>query len=249
MRSVDVLLDHGCPVVRQVAGQLGQDLLIVNGEVGGEDERTPVTFLPEAVNDRRHQSKHPTRALERHQCRPVGIQTIEDLGVNRVRGLQPLLVVGVPALRWKLLMVRTVEIGECARDDIAVPESGRVVERLEQAPPDNLEAFLSARRPPRRLDTSDHIPQPAERFPTTLPTHFDIVRLGMRRVGGIRRGEADDEEAVIDRLRRLGQHLRERELRLEASGREIALVVELTRVRHPLVDQDEARPVLVKKLA
>ena len=180
VRPVDVLLDHGCPVVGKVAGQFGQDLLIVDGEVGGEDERTPVTFLPQAVNDRRHQSKDPARALERHQGRPIGVQAIEDLGVYGVCGLQPLLVVGIPALRRKLLVLRAVVVGERPRDDIPIPKPLRVFERFEEASPDDFEAFLGARRPPRRLDASDDVPQPGERLPAALPADLYIVRLGVR---------------------------------------------------------------------
>ena len=66
---------------------------------------------------------------------------------------------------------------------------------------------------------------------------------------GIRGGKADHEQAVLRRLRRLGQHLGEGELRLEAARRQVALVVELARIGDPLVDQDQARPILVEQLA
>ena len=62
-------------------------------------------------------------------------------------------------------------------------------------------------------------------------------------------GQADHEQAVLRQLGRLGQRLGEGELRLEAAGGQVALVVELARVGHPLVDQDQARPVLVEQLA
>ena len=45
-----------------------------------------------------------------------------------------------------------------------------------------------------------------------------------------------------------GERLGEGELRLEAAGRQVALIVELTRVGDPLVDQDQARPVVDQKL-
>src|SRR5208283_1826953 len=38
------------------------------------------------------------------------------------------------------------------------------------------------------------------------------------------------------------------ELRFEAAGRKVALVVELASVSHPLVDQDQTRAILVKQL-
>ena len=53
----------------------------------------------------------------------------------------------------------------------------------------------------------------------------------------------------LRQLRRLGQRLGEGELRLEAAGRQVALVVQLARIGHPLVDQDQARAVVVEQLA
>ena len=66
---------------------------------------------------------------------------------------------------------------------------------------------------------------------------------------GVRGRQADHQQAVLRQLRRLGQRLGEGELRLEAAGGQVALVVELARVGHPLVDQDQARAVLVEQLA
>ena len=54
---------------------------------------------------------------------------------------------------------------------------------------------------------------------------------------------------MLRELGRLGQRLGEGELGLEAAGRQVALIVELAGVGHPLVDQDQARPVLVEQLA
>ena len=82
------------------------------------------------------------------------------------------------------------------------------------------------------------------RWPPTL--HF--VGLRVRRTGGVRRRQADHQQAVAGRLHRFGQRLRERELRLEAARRQVAPTVELARVGDPLVDQDQARPVLDEKL-
>ena len=47
-------------------------------------------------------------------------------------------------------------------------------------------------------------------------------------------------------LGRLGQRLGEGEMGLEAASRQIALVVKLARIGDPLVDQDQARPVVVR---
>ena len=124
-----------------------------------------------------------------------------------------------------------------------------VGQRLEQPAPHDLEALLGAGGPPRGLDAADDVAQPIERLAPALAAHLDVVGLGVGRARGVRGREADHEQAVLHQLRRLGQHLGEGELRLEAARRQVALVVELAGVGHPLVDQDQARPVLVEQLA
>ncbi len=201
------------------------------------------------MDDGRHQPQDAAGPLEGHQRGPVRVEAVEDLGVDRVRGLQALLVVRVPALRRKLLVPGAVEIRERAGDHVAVLEPRRVGERLEQAPAHDLEALLGAGWPPRGLDAADDVAETVERLPTALPPDFHVIGLRVRRGGGVRRREADHEQAVVDRLRRFGEHLGEGELRLEATRRQVALVMELARVGDPLVDQDQAWPVLGQELA
>ena len=126
-------------------------------------------LLPQAVDHRRHQPQHAARALELHQRRPVGVEPVEDLGVDRVGRLDALLVLGIAALGRELLVLRPVQVGERRADHVAVLELGRVDQRLEQPAPHDLEAFLGAGRPPRRLDAADHVAQPVERLAPALP--------------------------------------------------------------------------------
>jgi hypothetical protein len=69
------------------------------------------------------------------------------------------------------------------------------------------------------------------------------------RARGVRSWKADDEQAIVDELGRLGQDLGKGELRLEAAGGQVALIMKLPRVGDPLVDQDQAGPVLLEQLA
>ena len=69
----------------------------------------------------------------------------------------------------------------------------------------------------------------------------------MRRAGRIRRRQADHEQATRGELGRFGERLREGELRLESAGRQVALVVQLPHVGHPLVDQDQTGAVVVEE--
>ncbi|EXI71444.1 MAG: hypothetical protein AW07_03673 [Candidatus Accumulibacter sp. SK-11] len=253
VRPVDILLDHRHPVVGEVARQFGLHARVVDRHVAGQDQRIAVALLPQAVDHRRHQPQHAARALEFHQRRPVGIQPVEDFRVDRVRCPDAFLVVGFAALGRKLRLLRAVELGEGARHHVPVLELRRVGKWLEQAPANDLEAFFGTGRPPRGFDTPDDVAQPVERLAATRAADFDIVRLRvwqiLRRAGGIRRRQADHQQAVLRQLGRFRQHLRKAELRLEAAGRQVALVLELARVGDLLVDQDHAGAVIVEQLA
>ena len=249
VRPVHVLLDDRRPVVREVARQLGLHARVVDRDRRGQDQRVAVALLPQAVDHRRHQAQHAARALELHQRGPVAVEPVEDLGVDRVGGLDALLVVAVPALGRELGSLRAIEVGEGARGHVALLEGVRPGERLEQPPPHDLEAFLGRRRPPRRLHPPDHVAQPVQRLAPADAADLHVVGLRVRRARRVRGGQRDHQQAVARELGRLGQRLGEGELRLEAAGRQVALVVELARVGHPLVDQDQARPVLLEQLA
>ena len=169
--------------------------------------------------------------------------------MDRIGGRDALLVVGVAALGRKLLLLATVEVGEGAGDDVAVLEPGLVGERLEQPSAHDLEPLFGAGRPPRRFDAPDDVAQAGERLAAALTAHLDVVGLRVRGIGSVRCREADDEQAVAGQLRGFGERLGEGELRLEAAGRQVALVVKLARVGDPLVDQDQARPVVDEELS
>src|SRR5690606_35053948 len=110
------------------------------------------------------------------------------------------------------------------------------------------EAYLGAGRPPRRLHAADDVLETLERLAPPRAADLDVVGVGVRR-GGVGGGQADDEQAALGELGRLGERQREAELRLEAAAGEAALLVELAGVGDPLVDQDEAGAVVVEERA
>ena len=117
---VHVLLDHRHPIVREVARQLRLHARVVDGDIGRQDQRVAVALLPQAVDHRRHQAQHAAGALEFHQGRPVRAEAVEDLGVDRVGGLDALLILGLAALRRELGLLRAVQLGEGSRHHVAV---------------------------------------------------------------------------------------------------------------------------------
>jgi hypothetical protein len=98
--------------VRKVARQLGLHASIVDRNRGRQAQRVAVTLFPQAVDHRSHQAQYTARALERHQRRPVAVKPIENLRVDRVRGLDALLVVAALALGRELGALRVIEVGE-----------------------------------------------------------------------------------------------------------------------------------------
>ena len=160
VRAVDILLDDRRPVVVEVPGQLRLYARVFERDAAGQDEGTAITSLPLVVNHRRHQPQHAARALELRQRRPVGVQPIEHLRVNGIRFLDPLLVVGLPALGGEFLLLRAVQVGEAARHHVASREL-RGIQGLKQPAPHDPKALLGARRAPGSLDPTNHVTQTA----------------------------------------------------------------------------------------
>src|SRR5690606_37332139 len=122
-------------------------------------------------------------------------------------------------------------------------------QRFEQAPANDLETFLGTRRPPRGFHATDRIAEPIQCLAPTAPANLDVISLGVWRSRSVRCRQTDDQKTVLRQLCRLRQRLSKGEMSLEAAGREIALVMQLTRIGDPLVDQDERRSVLVEQIA
>ena len=249
-RAVDVLVDDGVPVVGEIAGQLVAHAVVVDGKGGGQQQRVAVPSLPQTVDHRGHQAQHASGALKLGEGGPVRVESVEDLGMNRVGGPDAAFVVGSAALRGKLDLLQAIQFGEGPGGDVALREGVRPGERFEQPPAHNLEALLGAGRPPRRVDPAQHVAQPIQGAAPANASDLGVVRLGVGRIGSRDVGsrQRDHQQTVARELHRLGQRLGESELSLEAARRQIGVVVKLARVGDPLVDQHQAGPVLLQQL-
>jgi hypothetical protein len=147
VRAVDILLDDWRPIIGEVPRQFELHARVVDRDRRGQNQRAAVALFPEAMDHRRHQAQHATRALELHQRRPVAVEPVEDFGVDRESGLDAPLVIACAAVWREFGRLRAVEIREGARRQVALlVEIAR--DRLEQAPPHDLETFLRRCRPP-----------------------------------------------------------------------------------------------------
>ena len=90
--AVDVGVDHRLEAVLQVLRDLRQHVVGVKRHPARHDQRRRVVALPQLVDDRGHQPQHATGPLEPVQRRPVAVQPVEQLRVQRVRRLDPLLI-------------------------------------------------------------------------------------------------------------------------------------------------------------
>src|SRR6266478_2683744 len=100
------------------------------------------------MNDLRHELQHASGALEVVQRRPVLIEAIENLRVNRISMLQALEIMTVLRLRREVRSAGRVEVRVGAADLL---RGEFVVDLREQAPTDDLECLLRRHRLPQSL--------------------------------------------------------------------------------------------------
>jgi len=129
------------------------------------------------MNHRRHQTQHAARALEFIQSRPVVIEPVEQLRMDRIRRFDPALIFRLAGLGRKLLGVLAVLVRECLNDRVASGEEIGVPDRLEQSPADDLKALFRAGRAPGCFDPLDDVLQTLQRGQTTLAANL-ILRRG-----------------------------------------------------------------------
>ena len=201
------------------------------------------------MDHRGHQAQHAARALELHQGGPIGVEPVEDLRVDRIRGLDAFLVVATATLGRELGALCVIEVRERPRGHVTLFEGVGSGERLKQTPPHDLETFFGSRWTPRRLHAPNHVAQPVECLAPADAAHLHVVRLRVRRALRVRSRQRNNEQAVPGELGRLRERLGKGELGLEAPRGKVALIVELACVGHPLIDQDQAWPVLLEQLA
>ena len=156
--------------------------------------------------------------------------------MNGVGVAHPPFVVALFALSRKLLPLDAVHLREGANHRISLNKQFRVSGSLKQPPPHNFEALFGTGRTPRRLDPPDRILEPIDRFFAAIAANLDI-----------RRWDAHHQQRVFGVFGRLAQGLGKGKLGLKTAPRDVALLMELSRVRHPLINQNQAGGESVKQ--
>ena len=165
VRAVDVGVDHRAPVVGQLAGEFTVDPVVHQRDRARQDQRRPVVALPQRRDHGCHEPQHATGALESIDGRPVLVEPVEDLGVDRVGGLDAFDVGDLGALGREVGALAAVQLAERLGSCVTIGDSVGI-ERLEEPTTDDLEALVALGRLPLLGLASDDVGQAVQRLST-----------------------------------------------------------------------------------
>ena len=186
------------------------------------------------MNHRRHQAQHAARPLKTLQCRPILIEAVEHLGMNRIAGDHTLTVLQLACLHWKYILIRMVHLTECRTDAV----SGiRILTVEEEAAAHNLKALVRRHGLPDRLHAPKGMCNTLKRSLPCRTADLDL-RLGDRR----------DHETVLTRTCRLGDLLDKGNKVVKRAGRKTVHTIDFLCIGDQLIHEDEARPRCVKEI-
>ena len=186
------------------------------------------------MNHRRHQAEHAARPLKTFQCRPVLVEAVEHLGVNRIARDHTLTVLQLAGLHGKYVLIRMVHLAECRTDAV----SGiRVLAVEEEAAAHNLKALVRRHGFPDRLHTPKGMCDTLKRSLPCRTANLDL-RLRDRR----------DHETVLTRTCRLGDLLDKGNEVVKRAGRKTVHTIDFLCIGDQLIHEDEARPRRVKEI-
>ena len=177
----------------------------------------------------RHQAQDTARPLELHQGRPVGIQAVEDLRMDRVGRFQSPFVLPLSATRREgVAGVGPVGLGECpARQGARIDPVG--CDRLEEAATHDLETLVRRGRLPVLGNAPHDVADARQCRPAPDTTDLHIIdplhHLTAHRHGPVRGRKRYKQGARLGGPCRFGQCLGKRELRLERAAHERLLPV------------------------
>ena len=192
---------------------------VADRDRAGHDQRRLVLADPQRVDDGVHQPQHAAGALEALEARPVLVEAVEQLGMDRVGLLDAVLVAAVARLAREVVGVAVVHLDEAAGG--RADRGERVgVGRGEQPLADDVVGLVRGRGPPLVGDAPHDVLQPLERLEAVGAA--DLLGVAGDRVGvvaALRRRDRDGQQHARRALDRLGQRLRERELVVERARR------------------------------
>ena len=146
---VDIAVQRAVPHLVEIADHLLLDRAVGQRQRAGHDQRPRIVRLPEPIDAVRHQLQHAARPLEAiHIARPVEVQPVENLRVNRVALFEPRQIRALARLAGEIGRL-AVHRGEGAAGPLPLLGVDRIA---EQPPPHHLERLVVIERLPGRAD-------------------------------------------------------------------------------------------------
>ncbi|MNO82392.1 hypothetical protein D3C76_736650 [compost metagenome] len=167
--SVNIPVHYWIPASGQVIGELVAGVGISKRQTTSHDQRVVVPVFPQAVDDLGHHLQDATGTLEVIEARPVVIQPVKYLRMNRVSLLQTFEVMAFLSFGRKFPTVSNVEVCELTTHLLS---SQLVVDPTEQTTPNDLKSLLSRHRLPQRLHTAEVMRKRLQSAHTALATRF-----------------------------------------------------------------------------
>src|SRR5437763_518625 len=125
------------------------------------------------MDHRGHQTQHAACPLEFVERRPIVVESVEHLRVDRVSHLDAAFVISFAAFRRELLLLRAVQFDEGVGNRVASNElvSGKW---LKQSAPNDLEALVWAGWAPGCLDPTNCVFQAGKGLAPAFPANLDV---------------------------------------------------------------------------
>jgi hypothetical protein len=158
--SIDVFVEHCVPAGGKIVSQFVPRAAVVKRQTAGHDKEVFIVILPQPVDDLRHQLQNSASSLETVDRRPVFIQSIEALRMDRISLEQALVVTRLLSVRRQFRPFRQVCVCESSTNGLACFRVSHL--GLEEPAANNLERFFRGDWFPERLDAAKRLFQGAE---------------------------------------------------------------------------------------
>src|SRR6266536_46741 len=160
------------------------------------------------MHDRGHQAQYAASALEFLDTRPIGVEAVEEFGMNGIGVLETPLILCLPAGRGKFRGLAAIEIHESPHNGISRYKERRIDDVLKEPSPHDFEALFCICGSPGGLNTSKDVFEAYGCLTSTFASCFGI--------GG---GNGSDHQGLWRRLRCLGERLGKTQVGIERAAR------------------------------
>ena len=234
-QAVNLTLNDRLPSRNQVLGRLRLHVGVRQRNRPQGDQRIVVVKVPQPVDHNGHVLENAARLLKLRQCRPVRIQPIEDLRMQRIGLPHTICVRRLLHVCRKERRVGMIHLHKSATSILSLRFAAY---RGKEPPTDDLKGLLRRNRLPNRLYACEDRLDGGQRFHPALSAKF-LLALRKRR----------QQHRIGYGFHRFRQRLEERQVALKRSRRQRHLrPYELPQERHKLIAENDTRRGLLEQL-